>query len=63
MSQDRPIVVSQQLAYSQRQAAAMLGISESTFKRHIRPQLPPPVFVGGRVLFKHRDLERWLNKQ
>lgn len=49
-----------QLAYSQKDAARMLGVSVSHFQRHVRPELPIPVVVGGRLLFKHRDLERWL---
>lgn len=55
--------MTEQLAYSQRDAARMLGVSVSHFQRHVRPELPRPVFVGGRVLFKHVDLARWLAKQ
>ncbi len=51
-----------QLAYSQKDAAAQLGMSVSHFQRHVRPDLKP-VYVGGRVLFKHADLVRWLERQ
>lgn len=51
------------LAYSQAEAAALLGVSVSTFQRHVRPELPTPVFVGGRLIFKRADLERWLARQ
>lgn len=56
-------IVSEQLAYKQADAAKMLGVSVSTFQRQIRPQLPQPVFLGGRLLFKHVDLQRWLDRQ
>lgn len=51
-----------QLAYSPKQAAATLGFSLSHFTRHIRPDLKP-VFVGNRIVFRRSDLERWLAKQ
>jgi predicted DNA-binding transcriptional regulator AlpA len=51
------------LAYSLKDAAATLGVSPSHFQRHIRHELPPPVFVGKRVVWKHVDLARWLEKQ
>jgi predicted DNA-binding transcriptional regulator AlpA len=57
---DTPVV---RLAYNQREAAAMLGVSVSTFRRHIRYELPQPKFVGGRLLYRHRDLEAWLNRR
>lgn len=55
--------MTEQLAYSQPQAAAMLGYSESHFQRHVRPELPPPVYSGTRVTWKHTDLVRWLARQ
>jgi predicted DNA-binding transcriptional regulator AlpA len=50
------------LAYPAEEAARMLGISKSTFLRHVRHELPPPVYIGGCVVWKHADLERWLHK-
>lgn len=55
--------MTEQLAYKQADAARMLGVSTSHFQRHIRPNLPQPKFVGGRLLFLHVDLKRWLEKQ
>lgn len=52
----------QQLAYSQKDAATQLGISASHFVRHVRPDLKP-VFISGRIVFKHADLARWLERQ
>lgn len=61
---DRPLVfVKTQLAYSQLQAAATLGISVSQFQRFVRPGLPIPTYIGSRVVFKHSDLVRWLSRQ
>lgn len=40
------------------QAAARLGVSLSTFKDHIRAELPT-VRVGRRVLFDGKDLDAW----
>lgn len=48
------------LAYSQKDAAAQLGVSVSHFKRHIKPSLHP-VYTGGRVIYPHTELVLWLS--
>lgn len=43
---------------SARDAAALLGVSLSTFKDTVRAELPA-VSIGRRVLFDRKDLEAW----
>jgi excisionase family DNA binding protein len=43
---------------STREAAALLGVSLSTFKDYVRAELPA-VEVGRRVLFERKDVEAW----
>jgi excisionase family DNA binding protein len=43
---------------SAREAAALLGVSHSTFRDVVRRDVPT-VRIGGRVAFDRRDLERW----
>lgn len=54
--------MAEQLAYSQRQAAALLGVSVSHFQRHIRKELPEDAtkFIGGRIVFTHAGLAHYL---
>ena len=50
------------LAYTQAEAAEQLGVSITTFKRHVRPYIKR-VELGQRMLFPHTELERWLEKE
>ena len=38
-----------------------LGVSQSTFWRHIRPQLPQ-CCIGGNVYYRRVDLEQWIDE-
>lgn len=50
------------LAYSQKDAAAQLGLSVNHFKEHVRPELPV-VYVGGLRRWAASDLQKWLDKR
>lgn len=47
------------LALSQKDAAASLGISVPTFRKHVRPALQP-VYIAGAVRYPVSGLEKWL---
>lgn len=54
-------MIAERLAYTRREAAAMLGISLNTFARHVQPELK--VIRRGSVrLFPHAELERWVEE-
>lgn len=42
------------------QAAAVLGLARSSFYR-LAPQLPPPVLVGRRRMWRTEDLLAWVS--
>lgn len=50
------------LTLTRDEAAAMLGVSLSHFKRHVQPHLPC-VYSGQLRLFRPADLERWVDDQ
>ena len=50
------------LLLSAKEAAKWAGVSERTFRRHIRPAIAT-VKVGARVLFDPQDLEAWVDRQ
>ena len=45
-----------------RDAAAYLGLSERTFRRHVRGHVPC-VWVGNRVYYTREDLDAWVEQQ
>ncbi len=47
---------------SAREAAALLGVSRSTFKDYVRGELPA-VRIGRRVVFDRRDVEQWARER
>lgn len=47
------------LLLSRKEAARLLGMSLSSFNRHVAPHLEV-VYVGGRRLYTRRGLERWI---
>ena len=49
------------LAVSRRDAAAALGMSLSTFQRHVQPELQC-VYIGNLRLYPVSELERWLRE-
>jgi excisionase family DNA binding protein len=50
------------LAYRMPEAARVLGLSLSTFTRHVRPQLRL-IRRGRLVLVSRAELERWLERE
>jgi predicted DNA-binding protein (UPF0251 family) len=50
------------LACSQAEAAAALGISVPTFRRHVRPDVTPSR-IGGRTVYSLGELRRYLDRQ
>lgn len=48
------------LAYSQKDAAAALGISVPTFRKHVRPDLKA-VYIAGATRYPRTELQRWLD--
>lgn len=58
----RRLVVPQPLALTSQQAAALLGVSHSHFKRHVARALPQ-VRIGNLVRYPREDLKRWLDAQ
>ncbi len=57
-----PRLIMQPIALKADEAAAALGISLSSFKRYVRPDLPR-IHVGESiVLYRISDLESWMAK-
>jgi excisionase family DNA binding protein len=52
--------VDDRVAYRPAEAAALLGVSESYFYKHVRPKLKV-ARVGGSTLIPRKSLERWLD--
>lgn len=50
------------LALSRREAAQSLGMSLSSFQRHVQPHIRC-VYVGNLRLYPVKELERWLGDQ
>lgn len=50
------------LTVNQGEAARLLSISVNHFKAHVRPDLPA-VYIGGKRVWRVRDLESWLDRQ
>ncbi len=56
----RPCLIMQPIALKADEAAAAIGISLSSFKRYVRPDLPR-IHVGESiVLYRISDLEEWV---
>lgn len=51
--------MSEQLAYTQRQAAEAIGVGVTTFKERVAPQLRS-VRIGRCRVFRRSEIERWL---
>jgi hypothetical protein len=49
------------LAYDRKRAAEALCMGVDHFDAHVRPHLKPHL-VEGKVLYRHVDLERFLNR-
>jgi predicted DNA-binding transcriptional regulator AlpA len=52
---------SSSLLVQQKKAHLVLGVSQSTFWRHIRPELPQ-CRKGGSVYYRRVDLEQWIDE-
>lgn len=55
MAQQRKLLV------AGREAAAMIGVSYSHFRRHVQPHLPC-VYSGQLRRYRPTDLERWVEQ-
>ena len=52
------------IAYSQREAAQVLGVSERTLREWMKSDNPPPAFRRGKfLLFSHDGLVNWMLEQ
>ena len=47
------------LALSQKDAAAALGISVNTFKKHVRPELQA-IYIAGAVRYSVAELQKYM---
>jgi len=45
-----------------REAAQLLGVSNSTFKDYVRAELPA-IKIGRRIVFERKDVERWARER
>jgi predicted DNA-binding transcriptional regulator AlpA len=57
----RDYMESSSLLVQQKKAHLVLGVSQSTFWRHIRPELPQ-CRKGGSVYYRRVDLEQWIDE-
>jgi excisionase family DNA binding protein len=53
---------SRRLAYTRREAAELLGVSEHTIDRLARRGLLKPIRATRRPLFSHAEISRFLNQ-
>lgn len=44
-------------------AAAYVGLSASTFRQYVAPQVPPIRVMAGRVAWLREDLDAWLDQR
>lgn len=50
-------------ALSEPLAASYVGLSASTFRAHVAPDVPPISLTGRRIAWLREDLDAWLDRR